>query len=300
MNTQIFDIAVGIYGQMLRSGLSALIPVGVALMVPLAVIEARWGLAWAIIDGYVNVTKLCAVIVSILVQVATLGWLIVNINRWTTEAMNLFLSWSVAGSGLVNAKAVIWDHPSHLIDTGFLLLAPLKGTIAGAGLLDQALYLVLYVIGVLFFAGIATTVMATQIAFILATLIAAVLLPFILLRWTMFLASGTIHWLGSTLVQVFVLGLTVAGTIIWLGQLPPLNASGALLTVDDALTALIVSGIAFTISWFLPGIAAAKMGGGGGVGLTHILAGPLAVIGAVSAGTRLASQVSHMVRSRHA
>ena len=218
------------------------------------------------------------------VNIGIAYWLLVNLSGMATAAYQTFLQWGLAVGG--GATAGLLLTPSGVVDLGFQIAKPLQdsaNSLTGIfGIfymreifkMDLSAQIITWA-----FPLVAIALMATQIEYHLAVMLAAILIPFGVFGPTAFLTEFCISWLTGCLLRVL---LTAA--IIGIGF--PLFSTGTLALTpggdptnySTSIVAL-VSVIYVALAWWIPN-KAASMCGRVALGLT----GSTVVSGAMSLG----------------
>lgn len=298
MNPGTLDLILGIFVTMLQGAHAAMLPLGIGILAAAAAIELYWGLTLAAMDGYMNYNRLMGRVIELVVAFSVLLFLMQSSMDWSQRGLLTFMQFGFAATGAAGMLTTAFQQPSTVWDMAFLLAKPLKDFIGTP--LDMAGYYVAWVLIVLTFLATAVYILLAQVEFNLAAASAPALLPWGALSHTGMFAWGLARWLAGCLVRIFIVCMLVAGMIIAFARFGGLAASSQGNVLFESAWVLV--GLSFLFAalvWTLPSIAAgAIIGGGGGLGVGHLLATGMVGVSAVQQGTNVVRGVSAMVRGR--
>lgn len=298
MNPGNLDLILGIFITMLQGAHAAILPLGMGILAAAAAIELYWGLTQAAMDGYMNYNRLLGRVIELVVCFSVLLYLIQHAMEWSQAGLLTFMQFGFAATGAAGMLTTAFQQPSTVWDMGFILARPLRDFVGDPR--DMVGYYVAWVIIVLVFLFVALYVLLAQIEFHLAAAASAALLPWGALSHTGMFAWGLARWMAGTLVRIFVVCMLVAGGIISFAKFGGLATS----SLGNVLveSAWVLVGLSFVFAaaiWTLPSIAAgAVIGGGGGLGVGHLIATGMVGVSAIQQGTNVVRGVSNMVRGR--
>lgn len=307
MSVNVLDTILNTYISILNGGFAGLIPIGLAILGVLAVLELRLGFLYATLDGYVDWVKLFGLAFMPLLTFAILAYLIQSAATWSNEALQMFLHWGsqVASVHIGNTPLTsALSSPTSLWEFGFQLAYPLYQFITSpwnqvtGSTFVLLTYWMSYMFTVIFFGLMALHVMMALIEFKVAGLLAIPFIAWGALSQARFLMWGAFAYIAAVGARLFVLVMLLSGAVVAIFMWTPLQVNAS---ADATWTQALVLGfgslVLFVITYTLPSLAAGRIaGGGGGLGIGGLLAVGMVGMTTIRAGSHVVRGVSNLVR----
>jgi type IV secretion system protein TrbL len=297
MNAGILDTITRVFVDALRTGTGALHQYALPLLGVFALIAFYLEFGPCVMSGVSSLGDALGSLLLTALKIGVFYWLIVNLEPLARALFLTFLQWGLAPTG-GGVSAETFLNPSRILDLGFRAAFPLSafvqkfsGLSAAYNMFTLAGFTIAYWIIIVAFAFVTLDLIVTIIEYHMAVLVAAVLLPFGILRPIAFFSEFAIGWLTGGLVRILV-------TIALIGIAVPLfdllvfrTTTGGDPTFYSALIVACTSGIFAVLAFVIP----ARAAGIAGRGMALALHGGTIMAGAAS-GVRGIMTVASGVR----
>lgn len=267
MDTSILNDITNAFVDALQSGQDALATYSIPLLAILAIIHFYTQIGPALASGGAHVGDAVAHALLIFLKAGIFYWLLVNLSSITNNALATFFQWGAASGG--DASRATFLSPGAVLTTGFRIAKPIRdftdNLLQWAALWKWPTlltYSLSYYAILIAFTWIALHLMATIIEFYLAAMVAAVLVPWGVLRPTAFFSEFSVGWLTGGLVRVLVTTSLIGIALPLFDRVIPNMTGSGDPTFFSAILCGLVSIIFAVLSWVIPTRAAAIAGRG--------------------------------------
>jgi type IV secretion system protein TrbL len=267
MDATFLDTITDAFVGALQGGLSALSLYSIPLLAAFSLIAFYTQLWPLLASGNGMAAEALAATLFAMVKFGIFFWILINLEAMTTAALDTFFQWGLATGGSLSLGT--FQQPSVIIDQGFAIAKPLidfKGSWIDRLVPTFAFtlwgYSLAYWMVVISFFAVALHLILVLIEFYMATMCAAVLIPWGAVSVTAFFTEFSIGWVTGGLVRIMV-------TAAMLGIAQPLfddmfvkTTPGGDPTWYGGVTMGFGSVLYAILSWVVPGRAANIAGRG--------------------------------------